>query len=432
MANADLFAELARELGVLDYRVADRNLIPRELAVAAAFALGFEEDVNLNATSHLILAEVFEFVGELRGARAVEQGNLDGAVHLLIKALREFSTPRHELIDTSLLSAPAEPALARSKAHAVQLISDLTRSGPEVLGPGSKEHKSVFENLHRGLGFGEPPSGLTKPELGARIAQRLGGTWDQSCWSTGSTVTLTGLNRLLTLAAAHITRLQRAPHPAREAELLLTHLADELAAVGRVWEGRSSVRRMAEAGFRHARQTEWAGWFFEFLVLDSLVTEFGGGSHQIGSVEFDYRCGHTWDLKTHSSRSSTVLLNDQAATDLAIENFGGVGLIVLHGDAGFDGEHEFWRWHKEFRKGRSLTPEELERTNSRPLKTTFRPTHLEALWLDTGALGSPAVESFRQGRQADGSPRRPKYRLDLGAAVPLRLAHLPLGGTHIS
>lgn len=426
MPNTALFEELARELGVLRFHVADRGLIPREFAIATATAMGLDDDVNLNATSHLILTEVFEIAGELRGVRALQEGDLTSAVRLLTEVLRDFTEPRHTLIDPPQSAAPPGPVLAHSKADAVQMLSDLTGSGPETLGPGSKEHKSVFENLHRGLRLGEPPTGLTKPELAGHIVERLGGTWDHTCWSTGSTVTLTGLNRLLTLASAAIAQSRRAPHPASEAELLIRHLAGELAAAGPVWEGRRMVELMAQAGFRHARQTEWPGWFFEYLSLDSLIAEFGGGPHRVGSVEFDYRGSYTWDLKTHSSARAQVILNDQASIEEAIERFGGIGFIILHGEAGFEGEPEFWRWHNEFRKGRALTPEELQRTDSRALKTTFRPTHLEALWLDAGALESDAVRVFHQGRQADGSPRKPKYLLDLPSATEVRLAHLPL------
>ena len=42
---------------------------------------------------------------------------------------------------------------ARNKLEVVARISNLTNSGPETLGPGSKEHKSVVLNLARGMGL---------------------------------------------------------------------------------------------------------------------------------------------------------------------------------------------------------------------------------------------------------------------------------------
>lgn len=415
--------ELARELGVLTYRVADRGLIPRELALRAVSALDLEDEVDLNSPSHQILAGVFEATGHLDGLRSLEASDLDGATTALIDVLREFAAPRHALWEIDPAPAPAGPVLARSKADAVQMISDLTGSGPELLGPGSKERRSVLENLHRGLGFGEPPAGATKPELGERLVRRLGGRWDSSCWSTGSTVTLVGLNRILTLASAFRARQRRAPHPAREALGLVEHLAGVLGAHGPVWDGRASVEEMVRAGFRHARQTEWPGWYFEFLAIEELIEEFSGGPVRIGAVEFDYHRHYPWDLKTHSAGRDDVPLNDRRAVDEAVRIFGGLGVIILHGQAEHDGEHEFWTWHSELRKGRALTPDEQRRApGSRQLKTSFTPTHLEALWIDEAALDSPALAPFNQGRQSDGSPRRGKYRLDLRHASGMRLA----------
>ena len=85
---------------------------------------------------------------------------------------------------------------ARNKLEAVARISQLTNSGPEILGPGSKERRSVLENLAKGLGI-SPDSYESKQSLADAISKRLGITWDASCESVGQTITLIGLNRLL-------------------------------------------------------------------------------------------------------------------------------------------------------------------------------------------------------------------------------------------
>ena len=91
---------------------------------------------------------------------------------------------------------------ARNKLEAVARISNLTNSGPEALGPGSKEHKSVFVNLANGLDI-EINDSDTKQELARKIVETLGGTWDKSCESIGQTITLSGLNRILKLSNSH-------------------------------------------------------------------------------------------------------------------------------------------------------------------------------------------------------------------------------------
>src|SRR5690625_3331581 len=170
----------------------------------------------------------------------------------------------------------------------------------------------------------------SKPQLAGEMLERLGGEWDNSCWSSGYTVTLEGLNRLLLLASVRLgVRSAQIPTPAREAQLLLEHLAQVLGAPAgpaEPWSGRSSVERMLAAGYRHARHTEWAGWFFEFLALDSLIEEFGGGPHVVEPVTFDYKANYTWDLKTHSrSRKEILLLNDQRAINTAVSRGSGLG-----------------------------------------------------------------------------------------------------------
>ncbi len=435
LAPGDPIARLAQRLGTDRYRVADRNVVPRELALGVVHHLQLDEEVDLNWTAHEILSEVFDSTGAREGTAALEESDLAAVVDAAIGLLERFPAPPAPVPLKSTLWDDAAAPLAASKLQAVNEISALTGSGPEALGPGSKERRSVFENLHRGLGFGEPPQGKSKPELARVILERVGGTWDSSCWSSGYTVTLEGLNRLLTHASIHLgVNRPRVPGPEREARILLDHLRRLLSgsdARGPFWDGRAAIGEMLAAGYRHARHTEWPGWYFEFLALAPLIEAFGGGPHHVPPVTFDYKANHLWDLKTHAnSRDQVLLLNDQRGIDAAISDHGGVGFIVLHGDAIYDGEPEFWRWHKRMRSGLGLFEEEpVRRKNSRRLKTAFRPTSLEAYWLEAGALGHhPAVTAFHQGRQADGSPRNPKYKLHLARAGELKIAAAALPG----
>lgn len=69
------------------------------------------------------------------------------------------------------------------------------------LGPGSKEKKAVFEAIDRQLSLGLPAD-LGKPELAQAIVERGGLRWDDSCWSTGDTITAVGLERVLAACRA--------------------------------------------------------------------------------------------------------------------------------------------------------------------------------------------------------------------------------------
>ena len=125
---------------------------------------------------------------------------------------------------------------ARSSFEAVSRLSGLTHRPPESLGPGSKERKSVLINLAADLGLAVDTR-AAKPILGQQMAEMLGVGWDTSCWSTGSTVTLEGLNRILGGAESHITAQRRAPQleviaPASSASF--TPARSKLEAVSRI------------------------------------------------------------------------------------------------------------------------------------------------------------------------------------------------------
>lgn len=62
---------------------------------------------------------------------------------------------------------------------------------------GSTEPKSILVAVSDVLGLGLDQN-LSKPLLAERICRAAGLDWDRTCWSTGSTVTLIGLRRVLT------------------------------------------------------------------------------------------------------------------------------------------------------------------------------------------------------------------------------------------
>ena len=85
---------------------------------------------------------------------------------------------------------------AFDKLEAVNRISQLTGSGREELGPGSKERKRVLVNLAIGLGI-RSPDFLSKHELLETIIRRHGRPFYSSYISRGGTITLEGLNIIL-------------------------------------------------------------------------------------------------------------------------------------------------------------------------------------------------------------------------------------------
>lgn len=307
---------------------------------------------------------------------------------------------------------------ARSKLEAVSRISALTHSPPERLGPGSKERKSVLVNVAAGLGL-DVDASKPKPDLGEQIAAALGVSWDQSCWSTGQTITLDGLNNLLQGAEARIAR-PAGPGSflsARdEASALLTALAD---ALPRRMDGRACVADMQAAAYSQWAQDEWVAFYFEYVGLPALVNAFGGGPQQIGFTRFDYGLGHVWDLKAHMAFTGDAPLNDQAAVEVAVTESGGLGFLVLTGDVEYD-EGEFRAWQREFRLAHGKVPRKRAAPPkyTRKSKAAFHPAMVEAFFIPdrealSSAIDSGIISVMKQGKQVSGRARSPKYSMNL-------------------
>lgn len=324
---------------------------------------------------------------------------------------------------------------ARGKLEAVTRISALVGGGVEVLGPGSTERKSVLIGVARGVPLTVDLT-LPKPGLAEHIVLALGGSWDDSCWSAGQTITLEGLNRILLPLETRVGTTDR-PGPFRsveaEAEAMLSVLVDALPTY---MDGRTCVQQMLAAEDRHWAQDEWRGFYFEFVGLPALVNAFAGSPVLYANTSFDYRLGDVWDLKVHGSGGRTAVLNDLDAIHARLDE-GGLGFLVLTGDTDYD-DGELRLWHAQLRlaHGRKRRPRLAEPSYRRRSKRGFTPNRLDAVHVPDraaleGAIGVGAIQLMRQGRQASGNVRKPKYMLNLKKAreAGLVVAELDVGAT---
>lgn len=309
---------------------------------------------------------------------------------------------------------------ASTKIEAVQRMAALTGSQAQTLGPGSKERKSVFLDLAAGLQIAVEPN-LTKPQLGGAIAQALNVPWDPRCWSTSSTVTLEGLNRLLFASERALGQWDQAWADGIdvEAAAILGVLAN---AVHGSWDGRSCIQQMRLAECRNWAQDEWAGFYFEFIGLPALINAFGGGPIRVGNTIFDYRGLHTWDLKFHSigDGSQRAILNDAAAIQVAVDE-GGIGFVVLAGDVEFDPDFRDWQRQYRLEHGRVARPRAAQTRYIRRSKSVVHPREIDAVWLSGQsdlhrATSEKIIGTMNQGQQVSGQARKPKFLLDLARA----------------
>ena len=307
---------------------------------------------------------------------------------------------------------------ARNKLEAVARLSNLTNSGPEVLGPGSKERKTVLVNLAIGLSvpINEDES---KQQIAKKISTFLGTEWTPECESIGQTITLKGLNLLLEHSSKRLTAYQnKNSHNSLKdetksiADLVYQHTP-------RVMDGVTAIKEMREAEFSKWSLTEWQGLYFEFKVRPQLINNLGGAPKKIGRTEFDYALTFPWDMKVHSSvsqdgkKSSTgCQLNDGYSMELAIDQTG-LGLIILSGIPSYD--LAFTKWFKEYRESKSLTePKRL-------LKKEFTAEKVDFFFIPdrerfSEALAKKQMTVFKQGPQQSGHSRNYKYSLNLKKA----------------
>jgi DNA (cytosine-5)-methyltransferase 1 len=314
-------------------------------------------------------------------------------------------------------------APARDKLEAVNRLSSNAGGPPESLGTGSKERKSVLVTVGRCLGLPESSFAASKPNLARNLVETMGGSWDDECWSTGSTVTLEGLNRILRPLEQ---RMQSRPRheaagtsPAEEGQRILDVVVRH---TPRTVRGRDAVTEMRLAHSMDWAKSEWPGFYFEYVNLGPLMSSLGGAPAKTDNprVVLDLQAQHVWDLKVHRKGVVWTILNDKAATDWVLSEHGGIGLVVLTAAMEFD--EDFGEWFRAERLRHGKTPRGRNRpaSYSRRLKSAARMERLDVLYFTRDgwqcAVDRGVVRGWGQPPQPGGQPRNAKYQIALDAA----------------
>lgn len=106
---------------------------------------------------------------------------------------------------------------------------------------------------------------------------------------------------------------------------LTAQLEKLLAKMPVFWDGREAILGMRKANYRHWKQMEWIGFYFQFLCNAKLppLMKIPGPKH--GRVEFDGFSEIPWDFKAHPNKNANgqdnknVIVNDTIATREAIK-----------------------------------------------------------------------------------------------------------------
>ena len=183
------------------------------------------------------------------------------------------------------------------------------------------------------------------------------------------------------------------------------------------WDGKESILKMKEADYRHWKQMEWLGFYFQFLCEQHFngILEMPGRKYN--NVEFDAFKEISWDFKAHATnnKSRKIITNDTEAIANTLNEYGYYGLVLAMGEVEYDDEAKtFKAWHDALKGGRSAY--EIQRIirggKSRRRKTKFVLSGIQFLCLDSAAL-SKCSKPFQQGfKNSDGSPRREKIMIN--------------------
>ena len=196
---------------------------------------------------------------------------------------------------------------------------------------------------------------------------------------------------------------------------VVKQLQSASSSIPRTWDGKDAITEMKDAKFRHWKQMEWMGFYFEFLCEPKFADILTMPGTRYGNTTFDGFKSICWDFKAHAGNTTNhqVIANDIAAVNSTIEEYGHYGLIIANGNVNFDDDAEtFKQWHDAL-KGRPSSYELARinrKANSRRRKTEFVLEEIHFICLDKDAI-KQCGRRFIQGRNADGSPRKPKYRI---------------------
>lgn len=185
----------------------------------------------------------------------------------------------------------------------------------------------------------------------------------------------------------------------------------------KIWDGRNAILEMKEGDSKHWRQTEWQGWYFQYLCESLFPGILDIPGKKYGNTEFDAFSEISWDFKSHASNSKTrnIPCNDTEATLKTIDDYGYYGIILAVGEAEYNDEDgTFRRWHQDLKGKPSKYTQDREKRGAKPKtrKTAFVLSEIRFVCFDREALRQCGV-SFQKGfRNAGGSPRREKVSIN--------------------
>lgn len=187
------------------------------------------------------------------------------------------------------------------------------------------------------------------------------------------------------------------------------------------FEAKDSIRWLHQFS-NQKRQDEWAGFFFQEYSVPLLTKFLGGwkGPRITKGSRFDYQREYVWDLKLESNYNSKgkpiewVILNDKETTDRVIKLESGTGIIIARANFSFDKDGSLKKWRDKFENKKTRK----KVRGARILKKTGQITDLKTIFIKDmsqveSAIKDGWLEIFKQGKNTNGKPRPPKYKIKI-------------------
>lgn len=176
------------------------------------------------------------------------------------------------------------------------------------------------------------------------------------------------------------------------------------------WDGKRCIIEMKDADYTHWRQTEWVGFYLEFLMERTNLPGVAQFKLFVGNTSFNGCAGkNIIDYKT-SSIDEDVLLNDKKAVDYIVQKYGELGYVIIKGIAEKEEDNEMDIWRKGLTgKSKYVIEGEKSGRKHRKLKTKF--VLIKIIYVGINKQNIHKLRTFNQGVNSDGKPRNPKYIL---------------------
>lgn len=191
---------------------------------------------------------------------------------------------------------------------------------------------------------------------------------------------------------------------------LLINLTTNIPRLSHDWDAKECITEMKNAEYKNWRQTEWVGFYLEYLTDNIDLVGIAHVRLFVGHTTFN-GCAdkNIIDYKTSTSKNG-VILNDKNAIDHVTHKYKELGYVIIQGETIREDNNEIDLWRQSIAgKSQYVIKGENTGRKHRKLKALFSPQRL--IYVPINKYNVSELKIFVQGKNSDGNPRNLKYIL---------------------